>query len=176
MGQHHSFSYEELEKLQEGTTFTPHQILKLHKRFKKIDADGNGEISREEFNSIPGLAANPLLERVLAIFDTDNSQTVDFREFVKALAIFSGDCAKLDKLKFTFKVYDLDGDGFISNADLFKTLHVMVGANLTDQQLQQVVDKTILEADTDKDGLISFEEFERCVEHSDFGDKLTLKF
>eukprot|EP01013_Petalomonas_cantuscygni_P008673 TRINITY_DN2140_c0_g1_i2.p1 TRINITY_DN2140_c0_g1~~TRINITY_DN2140_c0_g1_i2.p1 ORF type:complete len:153 (+),score=6.22 TRINITY_DN2140_c0_g1_i2:238-696(+) len=107
MGQHHSFSYEELEKLQEGTTFTPHQILKLHKRFKKIDADGNGEISREEFNSIPGLAANPLLERVLAIFDTDNSQTVDFREFVKALAIFSGDCAKLVRLNAGRLVHSL---------------------------------------------------------------------
>ena len=36
---------------------------------------------------------------------------------------------------------------------------MMVGSNLNDVQLQQIVDKTILEADLDKDGKISFDEF-----------------
>ena len=35
----------------------------------------------------------------------------------------------------------------------------MVGSNLTDVQLQQIVDKSIIEADKDKDGKLSFEEF-----------------
>ena len=35
----------------------------------------------------------------------------------------------------------------------------MVGNNLTEKQLQQIVDKTILYADKDGDGKISFEEF-----------------
>jgi len=38
-------------------------------------------------------------------------------------------------------------------------LKMMVGANLKDAQLQQIVDKTIINADTDGDGKISFEEF-----------------
>lgn len=176
MGNNHSFTTEELEELQCGTTFTKEQILRLHKRFKKLDTDGNGVISRDEFHSIPGLSANPLLERVLTIFDTDGDQTVDFREFVKALSIFSNDCDKVQKLKFTFRVYDIDTDGYISNKDLFLTLQIMVGTNLTDTQLQQIVDKTFIEADKDKDGLISFQEFEAIVEESDFGDKLTLRF
>lgn len=58
-----------------------------------------------------------------------------------------------------FKVYDIDGDGYISNQDLFAVLKMMVGSNLTDVQLQQIVDKTINEADIDKDGKISFAEF-----------------
>lgn len=36
---------------------------------------------------------------------------------------------------------------------------MMVGNNLKDTQLQQIVDKTIINADTDGDGKISFEEF-----------------
>jgi len=36
---------------------------------------------------------------------------------------------------------------------------MMVGNNLKDTQLQQIVDKTILFADKDEDGKISFEEF-----------------
>ena len=58
-----------------------------------------------------------------------------------------------------FQVYDMDGDDYISNGELFQVLKMMVGDNLDDTQLQQIVDKTILEADKDKDGKISFEEF-----------------
>jgi len=36
---------------------------------------------------------------------------------------------------------------------------MMVGNNLKDAQLQQIVDKTILFADKDEDGKVSFEEF-----------------
>lgn len=58
-----------------------------------------------------------------------------------------------------FKVYDLDNDGFITNGELFVVLKMMVGNNLTDVQLQQIVDKTILQADKDRDGKISFNDF-----------------
>lgn len=36
---------------------------------------------------------------------------------------------------------------------------MMVGNNLKDTQLQQIVDKTIFHADKDDDGKINFEEF-----------------
>ena len=58
-----------------------------------------------------------------------------------------------------FKIYDMDKDGYISNGELFQVLKMMVGNNLKDTQLQQIVDKTIIHADTDGDGKISFEEF-----------------
>jgi len=61
--------------------------------------------------------------------------------------------------KVAFKIYDVDGDGYISNGELFQVLKMMVGNNLKDTQLQQIVDKTIINADTDGDGKISFEEF-----------------
>jgi Ca2+-binding EF-hand superfamily protein len=53
----------------------------------------------------------------------------------------------------------MDNDGFISNGELFQVLKMMVGNNLKDTQLQQIVDKTIVFADKDEDGKISFEEF-----------------
>merc|ERR1712000_526741 len=102
--------------------------------------------------SIPSLSSNPLLDRVLSVFDSNNDHNVDFREFVRALAIFSPDVEKKEKLMFTFKMYDIDGDGKISNRDLFRTLQIMVGSNLTDVQLQQIVDKTFVETDLDRDG------------------------
>ena len=77
---------------------------------------------------------------------------------MQALSIFSSKDNKEAKLRFAFKIYDIDDDGFISNGELFQVLKMMVGSNLNEVQLQQIVDKTILEADTDKDGKISFEE------------------
>ena len=58
-----------------------------------------------------------------------------------------------------FKIYDINQDGFISNGELFTVLRMMVGNNLKEVQLQQIVDKTILQFDTDGDGKISYEEF-----------------
>ena len=65
----------------------------------------------------------------------------------------------LSFLAVAFRIYDMDNDGFISNAELFQVLKMMVGNNLKDTQLQQIVDKTICFADKDEDGKISFEEF-----------------
>ncbi len=72
-------------------------------------------------------------------------------------------------------MYDIDRDGFISNGELYLVLKMMVGNNLKDQQLQQIVDKTIMEADKDGDGKISFSEFCAVVESSDIAKQMTLE-
>lgn len=68
----------------------------------------------------------------------------------------------------------MDRDGFISNGELFLVLKMMVGNNLKDQQLQQIVDKTIMEADQDGDGKINFEEFKAMVANTDIAKQMTL--
>jgi serine/threonine-protein phosphatase 2B regulatory subunit len=111
---------------------------------------------------------------MIAIFDEDGGGDVDFQEFVSGLSAFSSKGNKEEKLRFAFKVYDIDRDGFISNGELFIVLKMMVGSNLKDQQLQQIVDKTIMEADLDGDGKISFEEFTKMVENTDVSMSMTL--
>lgn len=111
---------------------------------------------------------------MIAIFDEDGGGDVDFQEFVSGLSAFSSKGNKEEKLRFAFKVYDIDRDGFISNGELFIVLKMMVGNNLKDIQLQQIVDKTIMEADKDQDGKISFEEFTDMVENTDISLSMTL--
>ena len=53
----------------------------------------------------------------------------------------------------------MNNDGYISNGELYQTLKLMVGSNLKDSELQQIVDKTILAGDKDGDGKLSFQEF-----------------
>ena len=62
-------------------------------------------------------------------------------------------------LTVAFKIYDIDRDGYISNGELYQVLKIMVGNNLKESQLQQIVDKTIIYSDKDGDGKISYEEF-----------------
>jgi len=142
-----------------ATNFDPEEIKRLGKRFKKLDLDNNGALSVEEFMSLPELQQNPLVQRVIDIFDEDGNGEVDFKEFIQGVSQFSVKGDKSSKLKFAFKIYDMDNDGYISNGELFQVLKMMVGSNLKDTQLQQIVDKTILFADKDEDGKINFEEF-----------------
>ena len=62
-------------------------------------------------------------------------------------------------VRFAFSVYDIDGDDFISTSELYQVLKMIVGSNLKDEQLQQIVNRTLLYADKDQDGKIDFEEF-----------------
>ncbi|KAJ2914479.1 hypothetical protein MD484_g5934, partial [Candolleomyces efflorescens] len=181
-----------------GQSLTQAELERLKKRFMKLDrcpqpcasagwrteryprvlfldSDGSGSIDRDEFLSIPQIATNPLASRMIAIFDEDGGGTVDFQEFVGGLSAFSSRGGREEKLKFAFKVYDVDRDGFISNGELFLVLKMMVGNNLKDQQLQQIVDKTIMEADLDGDGKLSFEEFAQTVSNTDIVKQMTLE-
>ncbi|KAK4939002.1 Calcineurin subunit B [Elasticomyces elasticus] len=163
-----------IDNIVSGSNFDRDEVDRLRKRFMKLDKDNSGTIEREEFLSLPQVSSNPLATRMIAIFDEDGGGDVDFQEFVLGLSAFSSKGNKEEKLKFAFKVYDIDRDGYISNGELFIVLKMMVGSNLKDQQLQQIVDKTIMEADKDGDGKISFEEFTQMVENTDVSMSMTL--
>merc|ERR1712137_91264 len=163
-----------LDNIVEGSNFNRDEVDRLRKRFMKLDKDNSGTIEREEFLSLPQISSNPLATRMIAIFDEDGGGDVDFQEFVSGLSAFSSKGNKEEKLRFAFRVYDIDRDGYISNGELFIVLKMMVGSNLKDQQLQQIVDKTIMEADLDRDGKISFEEFTKMVENTDVSNSMTL--
>jgi len=154
--------------------FDAEEIKRLGKRFKKLDLDNSGSLSVDEFMSLPELQQNPLVQRVIEIFDDDGNGEVDFKEFIQGVSQFSVKGDKDTKLKFAFRIYDMDNDGYISNGELFQVLKMMVGNNLKDTQLQQIVDKTILFADKDDDGKISFEEFSEIVGNTDVHKKMVV--
>lgn len=156
------------------STFDVDEIKRLGKRFRKLDIDNSGSLSVEEFMTLPELQQNPLVQRVIDIFDEDQNGEVDFKEFIQGVSQFSVKGDKTTKLRFAFRIYDVDNDGFISNGELFQVLKMMVGNNLKDSQLQQIVDKTILYADKDEDGKISFEEFCSVVGNTDIHKKMVV--
>lgn len=93
------------------------------------------------------------MKRVISIFDKNKDGKISFSEFLSGITSCHLGLASLygtdeeHKLRFAFKIYDIDEDGFITNGELFTVLKMMVGNNLTDLQLQQLVDRTIIKAD-----------------------------
>jgi len=150
------------------------EIRKLYKRFSKLDTDKSGELEPEEFFDVPELAQNPLVKRVIAVLDKNKDGKISFAEFIQGLSSLSAAGGDEEKLKFAFKIYDINEDGYITNGELFTVLKMMVGNNLNDVQLQQLVDRTIIKADKDFDGKISYEEFKSMVKDLDIGSKLTI--
>lgn len=77
------------------------EIKRLGKRFKKLDLDNSGSLSVEEFMSLPELQQNPLVQRVIDIFDTDGNGEVDFKG--KGRFVFKGSLSTLyTRMKLVF--------------------------------------------------------------------------
>lgn len=167
------------------------QITRLYSRFTSLDKGENGTLSREDFQRIPELAINPLGDRIINAFFSEGEDQVNFRGFMRTLAHFrpiednekSKDVngpeplnSRSNKLHFAFRLYDLDKDDKISRDELLQVLRMMVGVNISDEQLGSIADRTIQEADQDGDSAISFTEFVKVLEKVDVEQKMSIRF
>jgi serine/threonine-protein phosphatase 2B regulatory subunit len=148
-----------------GISFNKQELTILYKNFLDLDSDKSGKIEPNEFFDVPELKDNPVVQRVINVFDKNQDGKISFYEFVMGLSTLADNDKKEEKYKFAFSIYDANNDGFISNGDLFTTLKLFVGDNFDDVQIQQVVDRTILLVDKDFDGLISYDEFVNFVQN-----------
>ena len=86
-----------------------------HAGFKK-DCP-SGQLTPETFISMysqvfPRGNAEQFSKHAFRTFDTDNSGTIDFTEFLLALHVTSAGSPE-DKLSWAFRMYDVDGNGSI---------------------------------------------------------------
>ena len=47
--------------------FTPEEVARLEKRFRKLDKDKSETLSIEEFLALPELKENPIVQRVVQV-------------------------------------------------------------------------------------------------------------
>lgn len=62
-----------------------------------------------------------------------------------------------------FFIEDFDGDQHIGPEDLDQTIRLLTRQELAEDEMQQIIEKVIEEADVDGDGKLSYMEFEHVV-------------
>jgi predicted ferric reductase/Ca2+-binding EF-hand superfamily protein len=142
------------------------RLLETLERAFAHHAGGDGRIDAKDLQRAVGLRSAELARRVLAGFDLNGDGVVSREEFFEGVrkVVFGTD---REKLWFAFRVHDHDGDGFIDHAELYR----MIALSLYESEVarratvppERLANALFLAADRNRDGRISFEEFEAVV-------------
>ena len=138
---------------------TKEQITEFKEAFSVFDKNGDGTITTKELGTVlRNLGQNPTeseLQDMISEVDVDGNGSIDFLEFLSwVLARKTNDTDADGELVEAFKIFDRDGNGLISAAELRHIL-TKLGEKLSDKE----VDEMLKEADKDGDGHINYEEF-----------------
>jgi calcium-dependent protein kinase len=137
------------------------EIQKLKDEFDKIDENKDGEISKDElikcFEAMyPSGEAIKRANEIFAEIDFNHDGSISFSEFL-TVNMKKEQLLNEDMLTKAFKLFDLDGNGYITINELKETMPLQITNN------QQWID-LIEEVDKDGDCQISFDEFKDMME------------
>ncbi|CAG9862830.1 unnamed protein product [Phyllotreta striolata] len=147
------------------TGFDQGSVNRLEQLFRQTVGDGK-EIKKEDFKNIVMSKNLFFTDRVFQIFDKDNSGSISLQEFLDAMHQFAGQTPE-DKIRFLFKVYDLDGDGLIQHKELQHVMRACMEENGMQFSEEQIADLTMAmfeDADTNNRGAITYEALKNQLE------------
>lgn len=148
-----------------------YEISESHKKIKDSNNETQG-FNRTQFRELLhqgfDLTEDLLMDRIFKTFDTNNDGLVDDSEWVAGLAVFlRGNLA--EKINYTFSVYDMNSDGFISKDEIFQLLKpCQVRQNPEeepDESVKDLVEIALKKMDLDKDGKLSLADFKTSIEN-----------
>ncbi|XP_073111636.1 LOW QUALITY PROTEIN: probable calcium-binding protein CML18 [Elaeis guineensis] len=154
---------------EEAVKLDDEQLAELREIFRSFDRNNDGSLTQLELGSLLrslGLKPSPdQLEALIQKADTNNNGLVEFSEFVALVApeLLRQVPYTEEQLRQLFKMFDRDGNGFITAAELAHSM-AKLGHALTAKELTGM----IKEADTDGDGRISFQEFSQAITSAAF--------
>lgn len=118
------------------------------------------------------------------MFSRDGKGNLTFEDFLDLLSVFSEQAPRDIKVFYAFKIYgtpschpnatqlpstsififsDFDGDRYIGLPDLEQAAHLLTRNELNSEEITQIAEKVIEEADVDGDGKLSYMEFEHVI-------------
>ncbi|KAF9950201.1 hypothetical protein BGZ70_001462 [Mortierella alpina] len=148
----------------EKPAFTAEQVKEFQECFDTFDQDNNKSISRRELHALLHTVGHKVdakgLENLLIQYDSDESGTIDFPEFLLLVerllkhkaSNFSED--ELESFRESFNAFDKNGDGSINKSELRSLLRI-VGEKYHAAAIANSMDQF----DSNKDNTIDFDEF-----------------
>ena len=136
------------------------EICELHEAFNIFDIESNGSIAINNLimlmNSLRQYPTKEELDKIIKEIDVNNEGQIYFNQFLKIMAKRLKNRKKDENkyLKSLFSSLDRNNNGLIS---LHEIRYIVTHS--TDNISEKDIEIIMKEADTDGDGLISFEEF-----------------
>jgi len=163
-----SFSHKPSRGSQQGPSLdrqiTIQDVECLKEAFALFDADRKEAITSEELGKVLRKHGFRPTEQELhqMIKNVDKNHQdgggIDYEEFIELLVNHGRNLE--DDIAKSFRMFDLDGDGLITEEELQTTM-----SNLGEPMNEMEVKAMIAEADLDGDGKINFKEFQILMEN-----------
>uniref|UniRef100_A0A3P8QKD8 EF-hand domain-containing protein n=1 Tax=Astatotilapia calliptera TaxID=8154 RepID=A0A3P8QKD8_ASTCA len=122
-----------------GCTVDDLQAVEMHLWYKKFMTEcPSGQLTLHEFKQFFGLRgldpeANAYIEQMFRTFDMNKDGYIDFMEYVAALSLVMR--GKMEhKLRWYFKLYDVDGNGCIDRHELLNIIKAIRAINGNENQ------------------------------------------
>ncbi|XP_038640072.1 calcium and integrin-binding protein 1-like [Scyliorhinus canicula] len=170
-------SKEQLSEYQELTFLTKQDILHAYRIFTELLSKDlvdfqNTRISKERLCELPELKANPFRERICLVFSTaiEKDGSASFEDFLDMLSAFSDSATLEIKSHYAFRIFDFDDDGTLDKEDLKNLVNCLTGGTsdtqLSEAEMNQLIQNILEEADIDKDGTVNLSEFQHVISRS----------
>ena len=136
------------------------EICELHEAFNIFDVESDGSIDSKQLiilmNSLKQYPNQKELEKILNEFNIDKNGQIYFNQFLKIMAKRLKNIKEDEdrNLKNLFSSLDRNNNGLISIHEI-RYIVTHSSENISEKDIETIMK----EADTDGDGLISFEEF-----------------
>ena len=107
--------------------FTREEIEQWYREYQSSLSKGMNKLTMNEFMEVYRRIfkgePDAFVRHLFRSFDTNNDGYVDFTEFIVGLCVSGSDKVET-KLKWAFKMYDMDGNGSISRDEMSEMLKV----------------------------------------------------
>ena len=153
---------EDIKNLKKEIDLKTKDIKKIHKKFGALDKDEKGYVTITDLVRIPEIEQNPLRYHIAQYMSNNaEKEAISFEAFIKIIDVFKNNKTE-EQYKLMFNLFDFDKDGKISSEDMLINFKLLLGNSLNEEQIIEIVNKTISEYSDDQQ-YINYDEFVKIL-------------